>query len=136
MNTERQTKDHTSQLQKYQKYFLVPAVFIILIIVVAHQMASADILQVGTLLVAVTDAHNGSSLDGAAVYVDGGYEGATSDADGAGTMNISNIKQGTQHPASDQYRLPAIFRNIYVSQWTGDPHKPVRQPACRSDPGK
>jgi hypothetical protein len=95
MNTERQTKDHTSQLQKYQKYFLVPAVFIILIIVVAHQMASADILHVGTLLVAVTDAHNGSSLDGAAVYVDGGYEGATSDADGAGTMNISNIKQGT-----------------------------------------
>jgi hypothetical protein len=94
MKTERENLAPESRVGKYQKYLLVPVVFIILI-VVAHQMVSADILHVGALLVAVTDSHTGRALDGAAVYIDGEYGGVTSDANGAGTLNISDIQQGT-----------------------------------------
>ena len=95
MNAERQITGHSSRLRKYQKYLLVPAILAILVIIGIHQMVSADSIQTGNLVVAVTDYHNDGSLDGAAVYVDGGYEGTTSETDGAGTLNISDIAQGS-----------------------------------------
>ncbi len=95
MKTETHTQSQLVRLPKYQKYIPVPAVFIILIIFGVHQIGLADDTQVGTLLVVVTDSHTGSSLYGAAVYVDGAYEGNTSGVDGAGTLDLSNIEKGS-----------------------------------------
>jgi hypothetical protein len=44
------------------------------------------------MLLTIADARTGSALDGADIYVDGGFAGATSDANGTGTLFVSGIQ--------------------------------------------
>jgi hypothetical protein len=70
------------------RIFLIP-----FILVLACPVAA--VFSAGTLLVVVTDARTGSGLDGATVFIDGGYAGITSAEKGAGTFGIDDIKEGS-----------------------------------------
>jgi hypothetical protein len=94
MNADIRIRGHDCCSWIFQKWILTRAFFILLTLTLTCPVEAAG-LSDGPLLVAVTDSHTGTGLDGAAVYIDGGYAGITSGANGAGTLRIDDIQQGS-----------------------------------------
>jgi len=69
-------------------------------------LTAATGADTGQVLVTVTEAKSGIPINGALVYLDGAYEGATSSAVGDGTLALTGIGAGTHtlRAAGGEYR--------------------------------
>jgi len=89
VNTAYQDCRHEEFLRVSQGRMCIILIMIIIICPAATARSG------GGILVTVTDDKTGSGLDGASLYIDGGYAGDTSAAGGAGTFRTGNLQQGS-----------------------------------------
>ena len=82
----------TFPVWKYLICFLTLAVLVILGLSLVRDIIPEDKAHEGAILLIVADARTGSALDGADVYMDGGFMGVTSNS--TGTLVISGIEEG------------------------------------------